>query len=104
MISVLRVGVAVVTMGLVFAFATADASPTAHSSQTPTYKKCGVFRYRGKHALFARRYPCGKAQRKARFVLRHRRRPPHWKCSLAQLRSGFAACHRGHHAWEFVPA
>jgi len=68
-----------------------------------TYKKCGVFRYKGKHVLFTHRYPCRKAERKARYVLRHRRNPPHWKCSLAELSSGFAACHRGRRAWEFVP-
>ena len=68
-----------------------------------TYKKCGSFRLKGKHVLFAHRYPCAKAKRKAKYVLRHRRNPPHWKCSLAELSSGFAACHRGRRAWEFVP-
>lgn len=68
-----------------------------------TYKKCGAFRYKGKHLLFTHRYPCRKAKRKAKYVLRRRRRPPHWTCSLSELSSGFAACHRGHRAWEFVP-
>jgi|GEM_PF-6263687 len=68
-----------------------------------TYKKCGAFRYKGKHLLFTHRYPCRKAKRKAKYVLRHRHRPPHWTCSLSELSSGFAACHRGHRAWEFVP-
>lgn len=68
-----------------------------------TYKKCGTFRYKGKHLLFTHRYPCDKAKRKAKYVLRHRHRPPHWTCSLSELSNGFAACHRGHRAWEFVP-
>jgi len=94
----------VLAVGSVLAFASAEASTTAQSSRADTYKKCGVFRFKGKHALFAHRYPCLKAKRKAKYVLRHRHRPPHWKCSLAQLRNGFAACHRGERAWEFVPA
>lgn len=68
------------------------------------YHKCGNFRFRGKHALFARHYPCSRARRKARFVLAHRHAPRHWKCSLAELAHGFAACHRDVHSWEFVPA
>jgi hypothetical protein len=68
-----------------------------------TYQKCGAFRYKGRHLLFTHRYPCQKAKRKAKYVLRHRHRPPHWTCSLSELSSGFAACHRGRRAWEFVP-
>lgn len=67
------------------------------------YRKCGAFRYKGKHLLFTHRYPCRKAKRKAKYVLRHRHRPPGWSCSLAELSNGFAACHRGRRAWEFVP-
>jgi hypothetical protein len=67
------------------------------------YEKCGTLRFKGKHLLFAHRFPCGKAKRQAKFVLLHRHGPPHWKCSLAELRNGFAACHRGRRAWEFVP-
>ena len=68
------------------------------------YHKCGVFKYKGRHALFAHSLSCRKAKHKARYVLKHRHRPPHWKCSLAELSSGFAACHRKKRAWEFVPA
>jgi hypothetical protein len=68
------------------------------------YRKCGVVKFKGRHALFTHRYPCRKAKRKARYVLKHRRRPPHWKCTLAELPNGFAACHRKKRAWEFVPA
>lgn len=67
------------------------------------YKKCGTFRYKGKHLLFTHRYPCRKAKSKAKYVLRNRHRPPHWTCSLSELPNGFAACHRGRRAWEFVP-
>jgi hypothetical protein len=79
------------------------AGPAGQARAGFTYKKCGAFRYKGKHLLFTHRYPCRKAERKARYVLRHRHRPPHWTCSLAELSSGFAACHRGRRAWEFVP-
>ena len=67
------------------------------------YKQCGTFRFKGKHALFTHRYPCRKAKRKARYVLKHRHSPPHWSCSLAELSAGFAACQRGKRAWEFIP-
>jgi hypothetical protein len=77
----------------------------AHDARAAVpYHKCGSFRFRGKHALFAHRYPCRQAKRKARYVLAHRHAPPHWKCSLAELGSGFAACHRSRRSWEFVPA
>jgi hypothetical protein len=68
------------------------------------YKKCGVMKFKGRHVLFTHRYPCRKAKRTAKYVLRHRHRPPHWNCSLAELSSGFAACKRGKRAWEFTPA
>lgn len=79
----------------------AGAAPEVASAYT--YKPCGSFRFKGRHDLFTHRFPCAKAKRKAKYVLRHRRNPPHWKCSLAELSSGFAACHRGRRAWEFVP-
>lgn len=93
---------ALLLAGLIAAvcFAAALDAPEAGAY---TYKKCGTFRYKGKHALFTHRYPCAKAKRKAKYVLRTRHSPPRWKCSLAQLSSGFAACHRGKRAWEFVP-
>ena len=105
MLRFLGASVAVVAVGLTAGFATAQegAAPTSHA-RTVTYKKCGVFRFKGKHALFVSHYPCAKAERKAKYVLRHRHRPPHWKCSLSELSSGFAACHRHRHRWEFVPA
>lgn len=77
--------------------------PTSEADAQFTYKKCGGFKFKGKHLLFTHRLPCAKAERKARYVLRHHHGPPHWKCELAQLSSGFAACHRGKRAWEFVP-
>lgn len=90
---------------LAIALCAAVAGPAASGAARPqvTYKKCGAFRYKGKHVLFTHKLPCAKAERKARYVLRHRRHPPHWKCSLAELSSGFAACHRGRRSWEFVP-
>lgn len=75
-----------------------------HAQAAAPYRKCGSFRFKGRHALFAHHYPCSRAKRKARYVLAHRHAPPHWKCSLAELASGFAACHRNGRSWEFVPA
>lgn len=89
--------ITVVCCGLTAGFLTTDADAGF------TYRKCGTFEYRGKHLLLTHRFPCAKAERKARYVLRHHRRPPHWRCSLAELPNGFAACHRGKRAWEFVP-
>lgn len=68
------------------------------------YHECGTFRFKGKHALFSHHYPCSRAKGKARYVLTHRHAPSHWRCSLAELASGFAACHRNGRSWEFVPA
>lgn len=67
------------------------------------YKRCGTFRFKGKHALFTHRYPCRKAKRKATYVLKHGHSPRHWSCSLSELSSGFAACQKGKRAWEFTP-
>lgn len=90
------------------AFLAVAAGPIDAGTQSAraagTYHKCGTFRFKGKHALFAHRYPCRRARVKARYVLAHRHAPPHWKCSLAELKSGFAACHRRRRSWEFVPA
>jgi hypothetical protein len=96
--------VVVLAVGMTASFATAQSAPTSHALRTVTYKKCGVFKFKGKHALFVNRYPCEKAEGKAKYVLRHRHHPPHWKCSLSELSSGFATCHRHRHRWEFVPA
>jgi hypothetical protein len=76
----------------------------ARSARAAPCHKCGTFRFKGKHALFAHHYLCSRAKRKARYVLAHRHAPPHWKCSLAELASGFAACHRNGRSREFVPA
>lgn len=85
--------------------AAGQIDPGAQRAQAAAaYRKCGSFRFKGKHALFARHYPCSRAKRKARYVLAHHHAPPHWKCSLAELGSGFAACHRDSRSWEFVPA
>jgi hypothetical protein len=96
---------AVVTAAVITALGVSvvGGAVTSEVATAFTYKKCGSFRFKGKHVLFAHRYPCAKAKRKAKYVLRHRHSPPHWTCSLAELSSGFAACHRGRRAWEFVP-
>jgi hypothetical protein len=100
---VFLISVVAATLGLSAGFATAQSSTTSQTRTTNTYKKCGVFKFKGKHALFVLHYPCDKARKKAKYVLRHRHRPPHWKCSLSELSSGFATCHRHRHRWEFVP-
>lgn len=79
-----------------------DRTPT-NANAAFDYRKCGTFKFKGKHALFTHRYPCKKAKGKARYVLEHRRKPPHWHCSLAELSAGFAACQSNKRAWEFTP-
>lgn len=105
MLRFFRAGIAMAAaVGVTASLATAQSAPASHARGTVTYKKCGAFKYKGRHALFVSHYPCGKAERKAKYVLRRRHRPPHWKCSLSELSSGFATCHRHRHRWEFVPA
>jgi hypothetical protein len=98
----LRICVIAVAICALAAWGGASSAPT-DADAAFSYKKCGSFKYKGKHTLFTHRYPCRKAKRKARYVLKHRHRPPHWSCSLAELSSGFAACQRGKRAWEFTP-
>jgi hypothetical protein len=100
---VLRCFALSVAVLVLFAGVQIDGATQTARAAAP-YHKCGSFRFRGKHTLFAHRYPCRRAERKARYVLAHRHAPPHWKCSLAELGSGFAACHRSRRSWEFVPA
>lgn len=90
---------------LVIVSAAQQTDPGTESARAAApYRKCGSFRFKGEHALFAHHYSCSRAKRKARYVLAHRHAPPHWKCALAELASGFAACHRNGRSWEFVPA
>ncbi len=98
-------GLALVT--LLSAAAMPAAAPAGSGGDHPQarayYKPCGSFRYRGKHDLFKHAYGCAKAKKKSRYVLRNRKAPRGWSCSLERLRKGRAICTSGGKAFLFVP-
>jgi hypothetical protein len=67
------------------------------------YKPCGTFDYKGTHKLFKHAYSCDKAKKKAKYVIKRKRAPRGWTCSLDELPNGFAACQQGRKAFSFVP-
>ena len=68
------------------------------------YKPCGSFRYKGKHDLFKHAYGCANAKRRSRYVLRKRKAPRGWKCSLGSRRKGATICASGAKAFLLKPA
>ena len=78
------------------------AAPTAAPSSY--YEPCGKLTFKGTHELFQHVMSCGKATRKSKFVLKNHAAPKGWKCSLSNLRNGYAACSRGQKAFALFPA
>jgi hypothetical protein len=80
----------------------ADGQPVARASGY--YEPCGTLSFKGSHKLEHHVVSCAKASRKATYVLKHHGAPAGWKCSLSNLRSGYAACARGQKAFALFPA
>lgn len=92
-------------LALVSSTGLAEAAPPTHlaTQARPYYQRCPNLRYRGKHKLFRHALACRVAKREARYVLKNRRQPPGWRCSLDNLADGYGACARGKRAFEFLP-
>jgi len=67
------------------------------------YTRCPNIKYKGRHKLFRHALSCEIAKRKARYVLKNRKHPPRWRCSLDNLSDGYGACTHGRSAFEFLP-
>jgi hypothetical protein len=68
------------------------------------YEPCGTLSFKGSHKLEHHVVSCAKTSRKATYVLKHHGAPAGWKCSLSNLKSGYAACARGQKAFALFPA
>jgi hypothetical protein len=68
------------------------------------YKRCPTFKFKGKHKLFHHAVSCAKSKKKSVYVLKHRKAPKGWKCSLKEFDNGYVSCKRGAKAFEYIPA
>jgi hypothetical protein len=78
-------------------------APSSVTAERTYYSRCPNFHFHGTHKLFRHALSCPLAKGKSIYVLRYRKHPPGWRCSLGSLQAGYGACARGARAFEFLP-
>jgi hypothetical protein len=96
-----RAAGSLLALALLAAASAAASAPAAGAGSY--YEPCGTLEFKGSHKLVHHVVGCGKASRKAKYVLKNHKPPHGWKCSLNNLSSGYAACGRGQKAFALFP-